>query len=113
MKKPILLAALAVIAIAMAGTTMPSCKKAADTPTDSSCATGTVKFTNNSDDQYSINIDGATTDVISARQILTKLLTKGSHSLGATQMTGFVTTPTERKTIITLNGCDTREFMFP
>jgi len=77
------------------------------------CSMGKLRYTNTSNNRYTIYLDGASKGNLSGNKFIEYDVTKGSHSIKAVQFEGYVLYPTIRETNVTIQGCDNKEFIFP
>jgi hypothetical protein len=80
---------------------------------NSSCPQGTIRAYNDSNDPYTIYIDGSYMGVLQGQTTSDYTVDKGAHTIKVIQITGFTGQPTERTSGTITEGCDTDIFTFP
>lgn len=80
---------------------------------ESTCTTGTVRFTSTSTNPYNLYIDGVFKKQIPGNTFSEFDLTEGSHQVKAEQVSGFVLFPTIKEGTISVFGCKELEWIFP
>jgi len=96
------------LAACIAATALTACTKDSKT-----CIDGDVRFTCTSDNPYRYYIDGVLTGTLNGHTFADHKLSKGTHNLKAEQVSGYVLYPTVRELTISVQGCDSKEFIFP
>lgn len=78
-----------------------------------SCPQGTIRAYNDSNDPYTVYIDGTYMGVLQGQTTYDYTVDKGAHTIKVVQVTGFTGQPTERTSGTIIEGCDTDVFTFP
>lgn len=84
-----------------------SCSKEDD------CLSGTVRFSNTSDNPYNLFIDGTFQQEIPGNTFIELDLLEGQHSATAEQVSGYLLFPTIRETTLNVFGCQEIGWVFP
>lgn len=77
------------------------------------CMTATVRFTNTSDDAYSLYIDDVFQFQVSGNSFKELDLSEGQHSARVEQVDGFIFFPTILDNSLNVFGCQESEWVFP
>lgn len=84
-----------------------SCEK--DTP----CTTGTVRFTNTSNNPYDLYVDNEYQFRINGNTFSDLDLLEGQRQVKVEQVSGFILFPTILENTISVFGCQESEWVFP
>ena len=90
---------------------LSSCTKT--TNSTGSNDTGTIRYTNQSSNPYTIYLDGTSKGSLDGGKYTEFTVYKGDHSTKAEQISGYVVYPTVRTGTVTIAGGDSKEFIFP
>lgn len=84
-----------------------SCEK------DASCTTGTVRFTNASNNPYDLYVDNEYQFRINGNTFSELDLLEGQRQVKVEQVSGFILFPTILENTISVFGCQESEWVFP
>lgn len=95
----------------IAATILTGCSKSDEVkPT---ATEGVIRFSNTSDNPYTIFIDGNNVGSVKGKKFVEKKKTAGTYELKAIQESGYLVYPTEREVTMRLNANSEIEFVFP
>lgn len=77
------------------------------------CTNGTIRFFCTSDNPYICEIDGVIKGTVAGNSFLDFTVPEGSHTVRATQQSGYLFTPTIVTKTAAVFGCQTTQFTFP
>lgn len=100
------------LTIALAMLIFSSCDKDETTP-GGGCSKGKLRYSNRSSNPYRIFLDGQYKADLNGGNFIEYDVNKGSHSVKAEQISGYAIYPTIRESSFFLDGCDSKEFLFP
>lgn len=77
------------------------------------CLTGTVRFTNTSNNPYNLSIDGVFKFQLNGNSFRELDLSEGQHQAKVEQVSGYILFPTVKETTLNVFGCQETEWVFP